>query len=282
MEQQITVLIPNYNGAKFILDTINSIIDGFEEVFIVIVDDLSTDNSIDVIKNIDNTNIKLIERSVNGGFASSVNTGISFCIENNIEFLIVANSDIILSKNNCNDIYEKFLNFENQDISVLGFLEDGNNLNRENEDISGFFFVLRLDIIKSIGYLDETFYMYGEEQDFFRRVIDNGYEIVQTGIKIRHLSEKSSSSDIRTSWLVIRNSIYLETKQKKLLPVVRKIGVLFLIINKIYKPKVKDDPSLQRIYRPGIFIGNIFLLKAIIWNVAIKIGVINNAKQSKS
>jgi len=277
-KQQLTILIPNYNGAKFILNTINSILDGFEEVLIVVVDDLSTDNSIEVIKNIDHNNIKLIERSRNGGFASSVNSGIKFCIENRLEFLLIANSDIVLSEKNCYEINEQFVKFENPEIAVLGFLEDGIDIKRENEDISGFFFALRLNIIKSIGYLDETFYMYGEEQDFFRRVIGNGYKIVQTGIKIKHLSEKSSSSNIRNSWLSIRNSIYLETKQSSIIPVLKKIIVLFLIINKIYKPKVKDDPSLERIYRPGVLKGNMFILKAILWNIAKKIGVIKNGK----
>lgn len=276
--QQTVVLIPNYNGEKFIKNTINSILDGFEEVSILVVDDVSTDNSIEVIEGLSNKHVKLIKRDTNGGFAASVNSGLKYCIENNIEFVIVANSDIIVSKENCMDITSQFLKLDNEKISVLGFLEEGVDLYRENENISGFFFALRLSTVKEIGYFDETFYMYGEEQDFFGRVIKHGYSIVQTGIKISHLCERSSSSNLYTSWLSIRNSIYLESKQNNILKVIKKIIVLFMIINRIYKPKIKDDPSLNRLYRPGVLKGNILLFKAIIWNIAKKIGVVKNAK----
>jgi GT2 family glycosyltransferase len=277
-KQNITVIVPNYNGEGFIVDTIKSLINGFADVFIIIVDDVSTDDSVKIIEALNYNNIKLIKRESNGGFASAVNSGLRYCEEMSTEFVIIANSDTLVSRVNCDEIYASFLKFKDNNTAILGFLEEGLNIQRENEDISGFFFAMRLSIIKEIGYLDETFFMYGEEQDYFRRIIKHGYVISQTGIQISHLSEKSSSSSLYSSWLSIRNSIYLETKENNILKIFKKIVILFLLINKIYKPKVKNDPSLDRLYRAGILKGNMYLFKAILWNIFKQLGRIKNSK----
>ena len=264
---KFSIIIPNYNGEAFIKETVESLINGFKDVRIVVVDDASTDKSIDIINSIKNNRVRLICKSVNGGFASAVNKGIRYCKENSMEFAIVANSDIDVTQKNCSDIVKSFCEFDKENVGVLGFLEFGDKRCRENENISGFLFALRLSVVDKVGCLDEAFYMYGEEQDFFRRVISYGYQIKQTGILIKHNSEMSGSCSNYNSWLSIRNSIYLEVKRKKWILVLRKIFVLFLLINRIYGMKNREDVSLLRITRPGIFKGNFYLLKAIIWNI---------------
>jgi GT2 family glycosyltransferase len=127
-----------------------------------------------------------------------------------------------------------------------------------------------LDTIQAVGYLDESFFMYGEEQDYFRRVLAAGLVIRQTEIRVKHLAEGSGSSKLRNSWLAIRNSLYLETKRAALWGICRKAGVLFLLINRLYRPRAGEDPSLQRVLRPGIILGNLFLFLAICWN-AVKL-----------
>jgi len=263
---KFSIIIPNYNGEAFIKDTVESLINGFKDVRIVVVDDASTDKSIDIINSIKNNRVRLICKSVNGGFASAVNKGIRYCKENDVEFAIVANSDIDVTQKNCSDIVKSFYEFDKENVGVLGFLEFGDKGCRENENISGFLFALRLSVVDKVGYLDETFYMYGEEQDFFRRVISYGYQIKQTGILIKHNSEMSGSCSNYNSWLSIRNSIYLEVKRKNWILIIRKIVVLFLLINRIYRVKNREDNSLIRITRLGIVKGNIYLFKAIIWN----------------
>jgi GT2 family glycosyltransferase len=262
---KFSIIIPNYNGEAFIKDTVESLINGFKDVRIVVVDDASTDKSIDIINSIKNNRVRLICKSVNGGFASAVNKGIRYCKENDVEFAIVANSDIDVTQKNCSDIVKSFCEFDKENVGVLGFLEFGDKGCRENENISGFLFALRLSVVDKVGYLDEIFYMYGEEQDFFRRVISYGYQIKQTGILIKHNSEMSGCNN-NNSWLSIRNSIYLEVKRKNWILIIRKIVVLFLLINRIYRVKNREDNSLIRITRPGIVKGNIYLFKAIIWN----------------
>ena len=76
----------------------------------------------------------------------------------------------------------------------------------------------------------------------------------------------SASCSSNNSWLSIRNSIYIEVKRGSWALIIRKIIVLFLIINRLYRVKNRKDNSLIRVTRPGIIKGNIYLFKAIIWN----------------
>jgi GT2 family glycosyltransferase len=263
---EYSIILPNYNGEVFIRNTIEGLLDGFANINVVVVDDASTDKSVEVIESIKNNRVHLIQKPGNGGFASAVNKGIRFCQENGVKFAIVANSDIDVTLENCSDIIESFCKFDQKNVGVLGFLESGDKNYKENENISGFLFTLRLSVISKVGFLDEAFFMYGEEQDFFRRVISYGYKIKQTGIRIKHNSEMSGSCSNYNSWLSIRNSIYLEAKRKNWILIIRKVFVLFLLINRIYRVKNREDNSLIRITRPGILKGNVYLFKAIIWN----------------
>ena len=73
----VSIIIPVYNAAKFINDTVNSILNqtykNFEAIFI---DDCSNDNSVELIEKYKDNRIKIIRNKVNLGAAISRNNGI--------------------------------------------------------------------------------------------------------------------------------------------------------------------------------------------------------------
>ena len=72
----ISIVIPLYNKAKSIANTIKSILSQtFQEFEIIVVDDGSTDNSIEVVRAISDNRIRLIQKE-NGGVCSARNRGI--------------------------------------------------------------------------------------------------------------------------------------------------------------------------------------------------------------
>lgn len=75
--KKVSVIIPTYNSSKYIIECINSVINQtYKNLEIIIVDDKSTDNTIDIIKNINDSRIKLIELSINSGVSVARNKGI--------------------------------------------------------------------------------------------------------------------------------------------------------------------------------------------------------------
>ncbi|RTE67155.1 glycosyltransferase [Amphritea opalescens] len=73
----VSVIIPVYNGATYIAEAVESILnqtyDNFE---IIIVDDASSDNSLRIVNNYESNKIKIITNDYNVGVAASRNRGI--------------------------------------------------------------------------------------------------------------------------------------------------------------------------------------------------------------
>lgn len=279
--EQFAILIPNYNGANFITETVFNYASGFPDADIVVVDDVSTDESVEKLSA---TTAKVLLRKKNGGFAAAVNTGLIYLSKQNYKYVLISNSDVVVDDLKCAEIESTLPKLStSSNLAVLGFLEESisNITVNEGSNISGFLFALRLDTLKTVGHMDESFFMYGEEQDFFRRVIRAGYNIHQTEVIVKHRAEGSSTSRYKNSWLAIRNSLYLETKNNSFGAFIKKVGILFLLINRLYHPKAGQDQSLKRVLRPGIFLGNIFLLSAILWNIFKILMRLHSEKSSK-
>jgi GT2 family glycosyltransferase len=90
----VSIIIPNYNGEQILTDTLISVVQAAEsypgESEIIVVDDASQDNSVQLIKE-DFHDINLIRHDINKGFAESVHSGIE---SSNNPIIILLNSDV--------------------------------------------------------------------------------------------------------------------------------------------------------------------------------------------
>jgi len=74
---KISVLLPVYNAASFIGESIQSILDQTESDFeLLIIDDCSTDNSFQIIESFQDPRIILHKKKLNSGYTESLNWGI--------------------------------------------------------------------------------------------------------------------------------------------------------------------------------------------------------------
>tara|TARA_B110000196_G_C21074440_1_gene629176 strand:+ start:261 stop:1088 length:828 start_codon:yes stop_codon:yes gene_type:complete len=265
---KLLILIPNYQGGAFIRETILPLKQGIIGSSILVVDDASPDDPKSYLEGLAD---HCIYKSENGGYAPTVNVGLQHFLDNKeYDLVMITNSDIKVNvskaKSIANAIHE---NLNNKNIGVLGFLEGSTSDPDfyEGVNMSGFLFVVTREVVEKVGFLDEGFYMYGEEQDYFLRVQEAGYKLIQSKVAVEHEAESSGTSSLKNSWFAIRNSILIEFKLKKTKKILKKIASLFALINRLYKPKNRDDPSYLRVTRPGILTGNILLLMAISWNL---------------
>jgi len=196
-KKKISVIIPLYNHRKYIKDTISSVLNqtftGFE---IIVIDDGSTDNSGEVVKNIKDPGIKYFYQE-NSGAHNAINRGIDLA---GGEYIAILNSD---------DLYysqrlEECLRVVENDSSVSGvfsfievidsdgdfvkikdsledrwvcsnfktFKEEGNNilwnLFIENFLVTTSNLFCRKSVFKEIGYFRD--FRYAHDYDFFLRL----------------------------------------------------------------------------------------------------------------
>jgi glycosyltransferase involved in cell wall biosynthesis len=72
-----TVLIPSYNGAKYIQSALQSVLSQkYADYEILIIDDGSTDNTEELIKKLDNKRIRYYKNESNMGIVASLNRGL--------------------------------------------------------------------------------------------------------------------------------------------------------------------------------------------------------------
>ena len=88
MDIQFSVVIPLYNKEEYVAQTLKSVVgQTYQNFEVVIVNDCSSDNSVDVVKASDDRRIKIIEHSENKGLSASRNTGINAATHPHIAFL---------------------------------------------------------------------------------------------------------------------------------------------------------------------------------------------------
>ena len=227
----LSVVIVNYQTFDLTKNTINSIFQ-YEYPFsyeILVVDNASSDDSLDKLKDYFNDKVTFIASRENNGFAAGNNQALRIAKG---KYVLLLNSDTIVWENTLEDIYNYME--ENTDVGASGcrvLLENGeldkackrsfpnvknsffrlfhiptsskdDDYNLDNlpdgevyeiDCLTGAFMFIRKTALDEAGFLDETFFMYGEDIDLCYRIKQAGWKIVYYGkSKITHLKGASS------------------------------------------------------------------------------------------
>jgi glycosyltransferase involved in cell wall biosynthesis len=186
MTSLVTVVVPNFNGASYLKDSINSVLaQDYANIEIIVVDDGSTDESLEILESYD-TKIKFIKQS-NKGSAAARNVGINLAKG---EYIALLDSDDIWVENKISTQI-RLLNSEGYDLvycsgqEFSASLENGNiHVPQYSGDCYKYFrkfptkgiielgcstAVFRVSLLKFSGLFDESFTGAAEDWDFFRR-----------------------------------------------------------------------------------------------------------------
>ncbi len=208
-EVGLSVVLPNYNGRDLLELNLPSLFDALTEAIlpyeVIVVDDCSTDNSVDYLE-INYPTVIITQTPENSGFSTACNTGIAearyryTCIvntdvtfdasyfKNSIEYF--GNPDLFAIKGeiiNYRERMDNILNIEKEIVVYFkrGFLKfkAGEQRHKVSYDHSlvllGCCFVCRTDLIKKIGGFDERFSpYYWEDLDLALTAIEKGYDLV--------------------------------------------------------------------------------------------------------
>lgn len=207
MNRKVLIVILVYNGADYIRDCLSSLAkitypkDQFE---ILVIDNASTDNSAEYVKN-NWTEIKLIVNHKNVGFAAGNNIGMQYAIDKDFDYVYLLNQDTVVEPNflekvvevgesdkNIGAVQSKLLLYQDKSkinsignqIHYLGFAFAGGHQTPDQEmkdqEItypSGASTLFRVKVLKEVGLFNPEFFMYHEDADLGWRLWLADYKV---------------------------------------------------------------------------------------------------------
>ena len=215
----VVIVVPNRNGAAFLKRNMPSLAaTDYPNWIAVMADNASTDESLDLIRR-DFGFCRLIAGDRDLGFAGNVNRGLRWGLDVRAKYIAVISNDVKVPPGWLSCAVEVLE--ENPLVGVLGFRE----VSQENELFipeqltveqtvypSGWAFVLRSQTVRKVGLYDETLYMYGEEQDYYPRVLRAGFVLAKTNVAVLHERHGLRKVSGKGLWFRYRNAIYCALK----------------------------------------------------------------------
>ena len=277
-----SVVIPNYNGSKYLKNCLLSLQKCEDEDFeVIVVDNGSTDGS-DVLPDSLNLNVRLLKLNENTGFAHAVNVGIR---EAKGEYVILLNNDTEVTGGFVSNLTGALKNNRNA-FSASAMMVDMNN--REVLDGAGDYYcalgwafaygkgkrITECDKGRTIfsacggaciydkskleitGLFDEQHFAYLEDVDLGYRARIAGFDnIYEPKAVVYHAGSGFSGSRYNEFKIKLssRNSIYLILKNMPLLQLI--INLPFLLVGYLIKTLFFILKGFGKVYLKGLLAG---------------------------
>ena len=239
----VSIIIPNYNGEDLLYNCINSIYKNIsiKDFEIIVVDNGSTDNSINRVKS-NFQNVEIISSNSNLGYSGGCNLGATHASG---KYLLFLNNDtehsnewieklvhFLDSNSKIAAVQPKILNIHNKKLfdyagGAGGFIdkfcfpfvqgrifhtleEDHNQYNNPSRIFwaSGAAFMIRSNIFKTLEGFDKVYFAYMEEIDLCWRAQAMGYKIysVPDSFVYHYGKQTIKENTIKSHYLNHRNS----------------------------------------------------------------------------
>jgi glycosyltransferase involved in cell wall biosynthesis len=266
-QTQLSVIIPSFNQAQYLEQTLLSIIDqNIGNIEIIVIDGGSTDNSVDIIKKYEK-HLAYWVSEPDRGQSHAINKGFAKASGNIIAWL---NSDDLYLPHTLQTVLNVFESQPEVDLlygDVINFDEKGNESNYKVVEFEPYDFLSRISvhqpavfwrkkILNEIGMLDESLH-YVMDYDYWVRVFFN-YKTLKINkplAKFRvHSTSKTSSNPpaMYLEWRKVLSRFIGSIASKTDINKLKKLAVYDNDSNSIY-PNIRFDYSKKRVIKNYIF-----------------------------
>lgn len=289
----VDVIIPNYNGEKIITACLRSLEHtNYQNYRVILVDDCSTDRSVEIIKN-EFKNIVIVQNKKNLGFAGACNRGIKHSLNDESKYVCLLNNDTVVDPNwlaalvetaekgNAVAVQSKIRSLKNKKqfdyagaagglIDVFGYPfafgrvftnveKDHGQYDNENEIFyaTGCAALFKKSAFKEVGFFDEGFFMYAEETDLCWRLLLRGHKILSSPSSIvYHHGAYTLKDNYLKKYLLHRNHLIMILKNYSFLSLlwIYPIRLLFEFLTIFYCWNKNDSDRFKAIINSQIWI----------------------------
>ena len=229
MKKKIAVVIVTFNGEIWIKKNLNSLFKTNYPIEIIIVDNASTDETINIIK--EYSAIELIQNKNNLGFGKANNIGIDLALKKGADAIFLLNQDTWIFENTISNLAEVL--FENPNLGIVSplhfsaeesILDENfntyyNRFNKEEDSeslrivpfVNAAAWLVSKECLSKTGYFDPIFNHYGEDRNYCERVKYHGFKIgVAKKAAICHdriVKLNSNKIELQSKYLVLNEMI---------------------------------------------------------------------------
>lgn len=278
---KVAVIVLNYNDKNNLQECIDSLLQQTYSNFeILFIDNNSSDKSVKFIKDL-YPKLRVIENKSNLGYAAGNNIGMEIAFSDDADLCLLLNTDTKTDKKMLQNLVESYLSAKKNDNKIglfqptillydepdkintqgnaihylgYGYCKDLNktyvpkNTDKEIISVSGTAMLVSKDYYTDVGGLDESFFMYNEDQDLSWRGLLLGYKHYLSVKAIVYHKYKFKSS--RKKFVLLeKNRLILLIKYYSLRTFVFIFPILalnellligYFIIDKQFKIKIKS------------------------------------------
>lgn len=247
--KKIGIILVNYNGEKYNDECIDSILksryDNFE---IIVVDNNSSDNSVNLLEQNYSDKITLFKNKNNSGFSEANNIGIEIAKSKQCDYILLLNNDTVILPDCIEKMMKSSIDNYNSVISPKIYYYDDkeviwsagakmlwkkglaaqNGINKRdngeyNQSISvefgtGCCLLIPMEIINKVGLLSTDYFLYYEDTDYCARILKEGFNIIYEPKAVLY-HKVSASTGGEDSYLYIyyntRNRLIFNNKNNK-------------------------------------------------------------------
>ena len=285
---RVYVVVLNFNGAAHLAACLTSLLETeYANYRIVVVDNNSLDGSWQVADQ-HGDRMTLIRNRSNLGWSGGNNVGIRHCLDAGARYIVLANNDIKVHRA---WIREAVAAAEAvPQVGVVGFdvheAPDATAAEAAFEaacrawrpapavpvaNVGGMAMFVRATLFRELGLIDESFWAYGDENDFLRRATLAGYTAAMVNVPIWHFGGGSfGRSSLRAALLQTENNIQLLLKYSSAWGVMR-AGVRHIWRRWLPRRRPRPATAVEQRLRGQSFLVNAALLPIAIMRVAVKL-----------
>lgn len=238
---KVGIIISNYNGWQDTLACLESLrAQTFRDFEVVLLDDASTDDSVERLRDAVDSRVVFLPQAQNAGFAAVNNLGIRRALDDGADWVLLLNNDTVCAPDMLEKLLEqtppdavscpKMLFMDPPDeiwfaggtldratgkvVHLGGHAKDGPAFS-EKKQVGFITFccvLLPRPVIERVGYLDEDLFMYCEDVDYCIRLTDAGVAMWYLPDAVLHHKAGGTAGGMLSVYYITRNTLTLRCR----------------------------------------------------------------------
>lgn len=247
----VAIILVNYNGYKDTIDCVKSLQKiTYPNYKIIVVNNGSSEKPTEGQESFLRENTEYLDGTENKGFSSGNNIGMKYADRFSPKYYLLLNNDtevkedfldilVETAENNsdaglvCGKIYQYYnpghiwfaggtMDPERGITTHYRYNEEDHDFSNRVEEIdfaTGCLWLLPVETVKKVGYMDESFFLYCEDDEYCLRLKKHGLKLLycNRAVIYHKVSQSTGSGSFMQQYYILRNKLYIIQKyaQKK-------------------------------------------------------------------